>query len=188
MVWLQNQKEVVSKSWIFTIGLTQGWEFAFSLFTLLLKIAIFKEQQWAIYSRRSSKRVSVSESLLLLFTKERPWANRSCRSLQKSDVSDLLMICSFALKKIRVFYHVFDSFSLLFSFLCSLVTMSGSLSSIFSKERREQLALFQEQNTVSLFPSPKMSDSHEKPKSKFPIPTLVWQQYAARWDGRERVG
>ena len=75
--------------------LHQGWEF-----TLLLEIAVYK-------------RVT--------------WANRSCHFLKKSDMSDSLCRSQkneqFG-QKIIIFYHIFDSFSLLFPFLCPRVNHS----------------------------------------------------------------
>ena len=48
----------------------QGWEYALSLFALLLKIALFKEQARAIRSPCSLKKSDKSESLSSLFKKE----------------------------------------------------------------------------------------------------------------------
>ena len=115
MVQLWNYCDDLVLSWL------QGWEFALSLFTLLLKITNFKKQAtvsdlrspllkkerpWANHYRRSLKksdhvqialvalykRATMSESLSSLFKKERPWANHSCCSLQKSNVSKSLSL------------------------------------------------------------------------------------------------
>ena len=76
--------------------------------------------------------------------------------------------------KIWCIHHVFDSFSLLFPFLCPRGNCShcSSLPSLFLKERQQWFA-------VALFPSLKTSDSHKSPKSKFP--TLILAQISAQF-------
>ena len=152
----------------------QGWKlcssFAHSLFALLVKITHFKERLWAIRSCRSFKksnpeqialiafykRATVSKLLLSLFTKERPWAKHS---LKKSDVSDSLLVQ--ANPKICPRANCYCCSLLYHSFLKRVtgaihalykrVTMSKSLSLLFSKERREQFALFQKGIALLLF-------------------------------------
>ena len=73
----------------------------------------------------------MSDLLLSLLTKEQPWTNHSCFSFKKN----YRVIHSIDSKNSYLLY-VFDSFSLLFPFLC--LSFSQSL---FFKERQERLAL-----------------------------------------------
>ena len=136
-----------------------GWEFALLLFTHLSKSLIY----WA----------TVSNSLSSLFKKERLWTNCSCRSLpwairrsivtkegqwaNRSRRSRWVLYSwfeqidlkngHFARKKSKkiIFFEDFDSFSLLFPFLCpranrsccSFLKSNGStlLTPLFTKER-----------------------------------------------------
>ena len=107
------------------------------------------------------KRATMSKLLLLLCKKEQHgWFARASRE-SLSKMSDLL-------KKIHIFLFVFDSFSLLFPFLCpranrshrSLLfapnalykraTMSDWLLSLMTKERQERFVLFYRRIALSL--------------------------------------
>ena len=70
----------------------QGWEFALLLFPLLLIIAHFKEQLWAIRSHGSLKKSAREQISLAALYKRATRANRFRHSLKKSDMSDSLMI------------------------------------------------------------------------------------------------
>ena len=61
-----------SKGWEFAhlAGYSKGWEFAHLLFTLLLKIAQFKERLITIHSRHSLKKSDMSKLLSSFFKKE----------------------------------------------------------------------------------------------------------------------
>ena len=110
--------------------------FPLSLFALSLKIALFKEQLWAI---RSLQKSDASKLVSLLFKKEwRKWfaCNLRFRSQKTSDLLD----------KIRIFdsFHCFSPF--------------------YAQERiapvtLRSFALFQEGIAILLFCSQKMSDS-----------------------------
>ena len=69
-----NMKEII-----------QGWEFALSLFALLLKIAQIIEQLWAIHSCCSLKKGYRELIALVALNNEWLWVIRSGRSWQKSD-------------------------------------------------------------------------------------------------------
>ena len=97
-------------------------------------------------------------------------------------------------QKNMLFNHVFDSFSLLFPFLCPRANcfhrsslrcsflksdVSNSLTVTVSlKSDRERFALGKERiEAFSLFHSQKTSDSHKKPKSEFPALRKNYSRY-----------
>ena len=126
------------------VGLSQGWEFALSLFCLSLSSIFKKERMWPIHSRRSLKycRATVRKSSSSLFKKERPWANHSRFILKKSAVSEQI-----ALKK-RAIRSKETRSSLSGSFLKSDVR--ESITSILKKSDGSDLLFF---TSESLFRS-----------------------------------
>ena len=148
-----------------------------------LKITIFKELPWAIHSLIKSN----GEPIVLVALYKRVMrANRSHCSLKKSNVSDCDSLFHshknelFAKKSF--FYHVFDSFSLLFPFYTQEWIAPVALRSItlFSK-RRERFALVtlykSVMGAICSFPRvrcyfalslTKTCNSFKKPKSEFP--------------------
>ena len=151
-----------------------GWEFAISLFALLLK-AHFKERLYAICSLIWANRERIA---LVALYKRATKENRSCCSLKR--VTRVIRLWFE-----QIIFFLLDSFSLLFPFLCPRANHShlsslscsflksnesngsDSLSSLFTKEwlwancsshslqksNREQfvpIALKKEQNSASL--------------------------------------
>ena len=96
----------------------QGWEFALSLFALLLKISLLKERPWVICSHRSLKKsASVIHSwFALLLSKNEP----------------------FAVKKFVVFTIFLTVFLLFFPFLCSKANRSHRSLLRFSFEKSDR--------------------------------------------------
>ena len=94
---------------------------------------------------------------------------RTNRSLTKSDESHFRSKkTSESLKKMYCFHPVFDSFSLLFLFVCPRV--NRSCRSFFSLQNSDGSDLLLEKSEL-LFRSlahKKKSDLHEKPQSEFP--------------------
>ena len=134
------------------------------LFALSLKIAHFKERPWAIHSHRSLqkndheqfaqvvlyKRAIVSDSL---FKKEQ------CKWFSH-DSSKLLAKNERIAFKNSYFSYVLDSFPPFYAqeriapvALYKRLTMSDSLRSLMTKERREKFALFHEWIAFSLLHS-----------------------------------
>ena len=115
---------------VLTGGCTVSGSFAILLFSLLLQIALFKEQPCAIFSLIALyKRVTVSKLLSSLF--------------KKSDVSDLLFCSqktSDSLKKMCVFTMFLKDFHCFSPFYTESLPSLFALS-LFFKERQEQYAL-----------------------------------------------
>ena len=71
------QKSTMQKIFFIFIWLNQSWKFTLSLFDLLLKIAHFKEQLWAICSPCSLKKERPERiALVALYKRERKWVIR----------------------------------------------------------------------------------------------------------------
>ena len=147
------------------MSLAQGWEFSFLMFTLLLKVTLFKERLWMIRSHLFVKRATESESFSLLFTKEgREWF--ACDS-------------PFALKTFVVFNMISLFFNGLSPFYAQLANCSRRSVALFKRAMwaiRSPGSLKKEQNSDLLFGKSeslfrsfthKKSDWLEKPKSKF---------------------
>ena len=129
------------------LSISQGWKFALSLFTLLLKKLLSLQsdhERFALVTRASCSFLRANCTFAFLLSKNEQFASKIC-----------------------CFRHVFDSFSLLFPVFCPRV-------SLFCKERQEGFAFGKEQIAILLFHSQKMSNLHKKPKSEFP--TLAFPQ------------
>ena len=131
------------------LSISQGWKFALSLFTLLLKKLLSLQsdhERFALVTRASCSFLRANCTFAFLLSKNEQFAS-----------------------KIGCFRHVFDSFSLLFPVFCPRV-------SLFCKERQEGFAFGKEQITILLFHSQKTSNSHKKTKERIPNPGISSKQ------------